>query len=38
MRASLVAQPVKSPPAMQKMLIPYLGGEDPLGTPMDGGA
>ena len=29
-RASLVAQLVKSPPAMQKTWVQSLGGEDPL--------
>ena len=29
-RASLIAQLVKNPPAMQKTLVPFLGGEDPL--------
>ena len=29
-RASLIAQLVKNPPAMQKTLGPFLGGEDPL--------
>ena len=29
-RASLVAQLVKHPPAMQKTLIHFLGWEDPL--------
>ena len=30
MRASLVVQPVKNPPAMQKTLVQFLGLEDPL--------
>ena len=29
-RASLVAQMVKNPPAMQETLVPSLGWEDPL--------
>ena len=29
-QASLVAQTVKNPPAMQKTWVPCLGGEDPL--------
>ena len=29
-RASLVAQPVKSPPAMQETWVQSLGWEDPL--------
>ena len=28
--ASLVAQLVKNPPAMQEILVRFLGGEDPL--------
>ena len=28
--ASLVAQMVKNPPAMQETLVPFLGLEDPL--------
>ena len=28
--ASLVAQPVKNLPAMQEILVQFLGGEDPL--------
>ena len=30
MRASLVAQLVKDPPAMQETPVLFLGGEDPL--------
>ena len=30
--ASLVAQLVKNPPAMQETLVPFLGQEDPLET------
>ena len=30
MDASLTAQLVKNPPAMQEMLVEFLGGEDPL--------
>ena len=30
MWASLVAQPVKNPPAMQETLVRFLGWEDPL--------
>ena len=29
-QASLVAQRVKNPPAMQETLVPFLGWEDPL--------
>ena len=29
-KASLVAQLVKNPPAIQKTLVRFLGGEDPL--------
>ena len=31
-RASLVAQLVKNPPAMQETLVQFLGQEDPLET------
>ena len=30
LRASLIAQLVKNPPAMQKTLVQFLGREDPL--------
>ena len=30
MRASLIAQLVKNPPAMQETPVQFLGGEDPL--------
>ena len=30
-RASLIAQLVKNPPAMQETLVQFLGWEDPLG-------
>ena len=30
LRASLIAQLVKNPPAMQKTLVQFLGQEDPL--------
>ena len=30
LRASLIAQLVKNPPAMQEILVQFLGREDPL--------